>query len=124
MFERLLRRDRIEFIARQFPKWSTGRGKNNAPYIGNVQRPTVCIRCWMFDCLLAKAFGVVRWTFSAFKKLAFQTLKNRVVFAVHWQNMHAVLTRFAHHDLACHYENFLARHREILSSFNRSERRS
>jgi hypothetical protein len=62
--------------------------------------------------------------FLLLANLAFQTLKNRVVFAVHRQNMHAVLTRFAHHDLACHYENFLACHREILSGFNRSERRS
>jgi hypothetical protein len=46
------------------------------------------------------------------------------VLAIHGQNVHAVIARFAHHDLACHYQNFLARHREIFSGFNRGERRS
>src|SRR6266566_1616529 len=76
MFERLLRRDRIEFIARQFTKWSTGRGKNDATHIGNVehrtsnaQPRTSCLRCWMLD--------VGCWMFLLLANLAFQTLKNR-----------------------------------------------
>jgi hypothetical protein len=50
-------------------------------------------------------------------------LKNRVVFAVDRQNMNAVLVRFAHHDLARHDQNFLARDREVFTGFNCRERR-
>src|SRR5438046_1837016 len=44
------------------------------------------------------------------------------MFAVHRQNMNAVFTGFAHHNLARHHENFLARHGEIFARFNRGER--
>src|SRR6266487_240436 len=106
MLERLLRRDRIEFIAGQFTKWSTGCGENNATNISGLK--------WGSGLSAA----IFRGTEAP---PTLQTLKNRVVLAVHRQNMHIVLTRFAHHDFACHYQNFLARDREIFSGFNRGQ---
>src|SRR6266567_8011476 len=97
MLERLLRRDRIEFIAGQFTKWSTGCGENDATNISGLK----CGSAAIFQGTKAPP--------------TLQTLKNRVVLAVHRQNVHIVLKRFAHHDFACHYQNFLARDREIFS---------
>src|SRR5439155_25304784 len=48
MLERLLLRDRIEFIAGQFTKWSTGRSEQNSPHIRNVQRPILNVQLGTF----------------------------------------------------------------------------
>ncbi len=53
---------------------------------------------------------------------AFQALKNGVVLTVDRQNVYALVARFAHHDLARHDQNFLARHGEILARFDRRQR--
>jgi hypothetical protein len=42
--------------------------------------------------------------------------------AVDRQNMQTVLVCLAHHDLACHDQDFLARDREVFSGFNCCER--
>ena len=44
--------------------------------------------------------------------------------AVHRQDVHVIMARLAHYDLARHHEDFFAGHGEIFASFDCRQRRT
>src|ERR1041385_2818541 len=104
MLQRLLDRDRFKLLVRRISERPARRGQNQST------NSIFSIRDW--------AFGVGRSPFSSI-----ETLEDRVVLAIDGKNLHSFLLRLPHHNLAGHYEDFLAPHREIFSRLNRRQRR-